>query len=111
MNFRNPWIDPRVTQVRPVDAQAYLLRQGWKPLPPEQPNLLSFDGPHEDSPVVGVPLLDQGRGYPQRVVELITDLALAEGRYAGDVLNDILQRDAPVNGSAAGRLTGTPESP
>jgi hypothetical protein len=73
--------------------------------------LLPFEGPHQDSRVVGVPLLDRGRDYPRRVVELITDLALAEGRYAGDVLNDLLQRDVGANGPAAARLTGTPGSP
>jgi hypothetical protein len=92
MTFRNPWIDPRVAQVRSAAAQAYLRLHGWNPLPPDQPHLLLFEGPPggEDSLTEQVPLLEQGRDYTQRVIELITDLALAEDRYAVDVLNDIL---------------------
>ena len=104
MKFRNPWIDPRVAQVRSAAAQAYLRGHAWQPLPAEQANLLPFakapDG--DESPILHVPVLEQARDYPQRVVELITDLALAEGRYAVDVLNDILQQGAaeaiPANG-------------
>jgi hypothetical protein len=102
--IRNPWIDPRVVQVRSADAQAYLLLHGWKQLPTEQPNLLPFEGPSggEEIPMVQVPMLEQARDYPQRVIELLTDLALAEGRYAVDVLNDLLQQSrisaASVNG-------------
>ena len=44
MKFRNPWIDPRVAQVRSSAAQAYLRAHGWQPLSAEQPNLLSFQG-------------------------------------------------------------------
>ena len=53
MKFRNPWIDPRVVQVRPAAAQAYLRAHGWMVLPAEQPNLLSFRGGDggEDGPM------------------------------------------------------------
>jgi hypothetical protein len=93
MKFRNPWIDPRVVQVRSAAAQAYLRAHGWTLLPAEQPNLLPFRGASggDGSPTVHVPLLEQARDYPQRIIELVTDLALAEGRYAVDVLNDILR--------------------
>ncbi len=107
MKFRNPWIDPRVPQVRSAAAQAYLRTHGWQALPVEQANLLPFTkgSGEDDSPVLQVPVLEQARDYPQRIVEFITDLALAEGRYAVDVLNDILQQamaDAvPTNGPAA----------
>ena len=96
MKFRNPWIDPRVAQVRSAAAQAYLHSHGWQLLPPEQPNLLSFlrASDADDSPKVHVPMLEQARDYPQRIIELITDLALAEGRYAVDVLNDVLQQES-----------------
>src|SRR5947209_3614263 len=94
MKFRNPWIDPRVVQVRSIAAQAYLREHGWKLLATEQPNLLPFTGPSggDPSPTVRVPVREQARDYPQRIIELITDLALAEGRYAVEVLNDILQQ-------------------
>jgi hypothetical protein len=55
--------------------------------------------------MVRVPLLEQARDYAQRIIELITDLALAEGRYAVEVLNDILQQAnaeaVPPNGPTA----------
>ena len=94
MMLRNPWIDPRVKQVRSAAVRAYLLQRGWKPLPVEQPNLLPFERPNasDDRPVVHVPVLEQARDYPQRVIELITDLALADDRYAVDVLNDVLRQ-------------------
>lgn len=92
MKLRNPWIDPRVVQVRPTSARAYLLGHGWQALPIDQPNLLPFASPRgEEDPVVLVPLREKGRDYPQRVIELVTDLALAENRYAVEVLNDILK--------------------
>jgi hypothetical protein len=79
MKFLNPWIDPRVVQVRSVAAQTYLCQHGWKTLPPEQPNFVLFEGPPggDDIPMVRVPMLEQARDYPQRVVEMITNLALA----------------------------------
>src|SRR5262245_4510687 len=93
MMFRNPWIDPRVLQVRAADAEAYLRQRGWKSLPSEQANLLTFEAPADDGDpaTVRVPLLEKARDYPQRVIELITDLALAEKRYAVQVLDDVLK--------------------
>ena len=104
MKYRNPWIDPRVEQVRSAAAQAYLIQRGWKPLPKEQPNLIPFSGPGEtdESPVVCVPVLEQARDYPQRVIEMITDLAKAEDQFAVEVLDDLLREPghgAEDNGS------------
>jgi hypothetical protein len=99
MKFRNPWIDPRVVRVRAESARAYLLGRSWRPLPEGQENLLAFEAPGsgEDKPVVVVPLREQARDYPQRVIEMITDLAVAEDRYAVDVLDDVLkQAPTPV---------------
>jgi hypothetical protein len=107
MTFLDPWIDPRVVQVRSAAAQAYLRQRGWKPLPGEQPNLLRYEGlpGGGDSPMVQVPLQEHGGDYPQRVIELIADLALAEKRFAGEVLDDILRQPradlpAPVPGKS-----------
>jgi hypothetical protein len=97
MKFRNPWIDPRVVQVRSAAAQAYLLQHGWKTLPPGQASLLTFEKLSEsngDQLAVRVPLLEQARDYPQRVIELITDLAHIEDRYAVEILNDIFNLNA-----------------
>jgi hypothetical protein len=102
MKFRNPWIDPRVAQVRPAGAEAYLLRHGWLRLP-DSGTMLHFEGPPGggEGPAVWLPLQEQARDYTQRVIELITDLALAEDRYAVDVLNDIL-RESTASGTANG---------
>jgi hypothetical protein len=102
MKFRNPWIDPRVVEVRSKAAQSYLVQHGWKPLAADQPYLLSFAGPKagKNPPIVRVPVREQARDYAQRVIELVTELALAEGRYAVEVLDELLvqqQLDASAN--------------
>ena len=94
MKIRNPWIDPRVAEVRSKAAQAYLLEHGWKPVGATQPNLLPFAGPKAGKnppPIVQVPTREQARDYAQRVIEFVTDLALAEGRYAVEVLSELLE--------------------
>lgn len=98
MKFRDPWIDPRIMKVRPADAQAYLVRRGWKSLGPAEanPNLLLFDAPDEgdDSPLVQVPQrVDKGPEV-QWMIDVVTELARYEDRYAGDVLTDILEEAA-----------------
>jgi len=99
MKFRNPWIDPRVVEVRSKAAQAYLVQRGWRPLAADQPYLLPFAGPKagKNPPIVRVPLREQARDYSQRVIELVTDLALAEGRYAVEVLNELLQEQLDIS--------------
>lgn len=104
MTFRNPWIDPRVTQVRAAAARSYLVRQLWKPLPPHG-SLEAFEAPNGEE-VVQVPLLESGRDYVQRLIELITTVALVEGRYAVAVLDDMLcqpSEGAPTNGPTTNR--------
>jgi hypothetical protein len=95
MTFHNPWIDPRVVEVTSAAARAYLERTGWKLLP-EEGTMLHFEGPPGggEGPTVWVPVNAQARDYTQRVIELITDLAIAEGRYAVEILNDILRQSA-----------------
>lgn len=102
MKFRNPWIDPRVREVRSKAAQAYLVQHGWKPSAADQPGMLPFAGPGvgKDPAIVRVPLREQARDYVQRVIELVTDLALAEGRYAVEVLDDLLQQQGDTPATA-----------
>jgi hypothetical protein len=101
------WIDPRLYRVRVADVQAYLLRKGWKPVPPDRPHVLVFQEPvvTEGGPLYQfVPDTEQRRDYAARLYELIAALAETEGRYAGDVLTDILRQPAaepPPNGPAA----------
>jgi hypothetical protein len=107
MKFTNPWIDPRITQVRPEIAQAYLLAHGWKPLGPAlNPDLLRFEGPAggDDAPLVLVPLyLDEGPML-QRMIDLVGEVARFEGRWAGEVITGLLEHPSgpgESNGSAA----------
>jgi hypothetical protein len=59
----------------------------------DRPHLLPFAGPgaRKNQPIVRVPLRERARDYPQRIIELVTDLALAEGRYAVEVLDELLR--------------------
>jgi hypothetical protein len=91
---RRRWRDPRLSSVRVSDLQAYLLRKGWKPVPPDRPYVLVFQEPveDEDGPLYQlVPDSEKDRSYLQQVYELIAAVAEVEDRYAGDVLTDILQ--------------------
>jgi hypothetical protein len=93
-----------VLQLQPDEMQAYLRGRGWQLAgPAANPDLLLFEGPGgEDAPTVLVPThTDQGADV-QRVIDLITEVALAEQRYAGDVLTDMLQQGArQANGPPA----------
>ncbi len=107
MKFRNPWIDPRIVQLRPGQAQAYLQGHGWKLIGPAQnPLFLLFAAPGqgEDGPSVLVPLqLDQGPML-QRMIEVVEDVARHEDRWAVEVLNEMVRQPAdlaPANGPAA----------
>jgi hypothetical protein len=95
MKFRNPWIDPRVVQVRPEQAQAYLSRHGWRNIGrATDPHLLRYeraDGSEED-PTLFVPVQADGGPALQWMVELIEELARFEDRWATAVLGDILQQ-------------------
>jgi hypothetical protein len=67
-----------------------------------RPELLVFEGPPDDNgnPIIQVlPSDEHFVDYHQRLVELITSLAVIENRYAVDVLNDILEQ--PTDGQPA----------
>lgn len=103
MKFRNPWIDPRIVHARPEDAQAYLIRHGWKQVgPATAPELLRYEMEEdENAPTMFVPLrVDSGPGL-QWMIDLVADLAQFEDRWAVAILDDILQPSAdlvPANG-------------
>lgn len=89
------WMDPRLPSVRVAQIRAYLLRKGWKQVPPDRPHVLVFEEPktHDDESFYQlVPDTEQRRDYVTRVYELLAALASSEDRYAGDVLSDILQQ-------------------
>ncbi len=93
MKFRNAWIDPRIVQLRPEDAQVYLTRKGWKLIGPAiNPDLLRYEIQGDASvPMVFVPIwVDEGAGL-QWMIDLVADLARFEDRWAVEVLNDMLR--------------------
>jgi hypothetical protein len=93
MIFRNPWIDPRIGRLRPDQVERYLLHNGWTLTGPAMnPRLIRYDvaDGNENAPTLFLPLrVDDGPGL-QWLIELVGELALWQGRYAGDVLTDIL---------------------
>jgi len=107
MKFRNPWIDPRITQRRPEAVEAYLLARGWKRVGPAvNPALVLFEGPGtgEEPTTVLLPRQVTDGASRQWMIDVVADLARQEDRWAGDVLSDLLQRrpaSAPANGPAA----------
>jgi hypothetical protein len=101
MKFRNHWIDPRIIQVRPENAQAYLTRRGWRLVgPASDPSLLRYEIEGDESaPTLFVPIrVDSGPGV-QWMIELVADLARFENRWAVDVLQDMLRE--PTDSAAA----------
>ena len=104
VKFHNRWIDPRITQVRPEAAQAYLVSRGWKLLGPAvNPLMLMFEAPDggDDAPTVLLPLRIDDGSLLQRMIDLVADLSRLEDRWAVDVLGDILRQPSesvPVNG-------------
>jgi hypothetical protein len=101
MKFRNPWIDPRIVQARPEDAQAYLTRHGWKLIgPASDPELLRYEiEGNENTPTLFVPVRTGSGPALQWMIDLVADLAHFENRWAVDVLHDILRQ--PTDSAAA----------
>ena len=89
MRLTNPWIDPRVKQVRTRDFIRYLTVNGWEESEARQPAMRVF-GPNAIGAVVCVPIAEKSDRFVQSIIEAITQLARAEDRYAGAVLDDIL---------------------
>jgi hypothetical protein len=98
------WIDPRLRQVRVANIVAYLLRKGWKPVPPDGPGVLVFQEPVLDpeGPLYQwIPENEQDRSYLAQIYKLLAALGEIEDRYAGDILTDILRQSpesVPANG-------------
>ncbi len=115
LNELRRWVDPRLKSVKVAEVQAYLLGRGWITRPAPRPSQLAFEEPagSRDGPaLLYTPSSEQFSDYPQRILEVVTELAEIEDRYAVDVLNDILRashRDSP-NGAAEERSRETARS-
>jgi hypothetical protein len=99
------WVDPRLYQVRVADIRDYLVHKGWKQVSPDRPHVLVFQEPvlvDGRQLYQFVPDTEQRRDYAARIYELLAAVAEVEGRYAGDVLSDILHQASagtvPANG-------------
>jgi hypothetical protein len=105
MKFRNPWIDPRVADLRPEAVRAYLTQHGWTEVgPAENPALVRFERADDPdaAPTLFLPLRSGDGASVQWMIELVGELATWQGRFAGDVLSDLLpsdERNGP-NGAA-----------
>jgi hypothetical protein len=114
MTFSNPWIDPRILRVSPAAAREYLSGHGWSPLGPSaNPDLIRFAGPSrgEDAPTVLLPTrLDEG-SMVQRMIDLVGAVALFEGRWAGEVITDILSQTDGPNGATHPASAGHEAAP
>jgi hypothetical protein len=116
VKFRNPWIDPRIIQVRPEAVRAYLLAKGWEYLGPAKaaPYMLMFDTPQPrgDKPNVLLPLKWDHGSDLQRLIDLVADVALHEDRWAVDVLADMLRQPVePVPANSAGLSLSAESAP
>ncbi len=112
MTFRNPWIDPRIADVLPEGARAYLYSRGWRRLgPAANPILDLYEGPGEGdkSPSVLLPLHTDRGPMLQRMIDLVGEVAHFEGRYAGSVIDDMLREHAhpDTNGNGRDRPSGS----
>jgi hypothetical protein len=103
--FRNPWVDPRVLDVRPADAEAYLRDRGWQEADSSVPRTKRFLSPvrgTEREAVLVPEVVDDGP-LLNLLVECVGKVAAWEQRYAGEVLNELLSvPSAPANGHPAG---------
>lgn len=105
MKFRNPWIDPRITQARPDDVRAYLTRHDWHPVgPASDPRLVRYEltDHGEDAPTLFLPARADTGPALQWIIELVEELARYEDRWAVDVLGDILCVERPTSANGPG---------
>lgn len=113
--FRDPWIDRRVLRVRSVDAIKYMRYHGWDQIPSANAHFQMFAGPVASGGeriTQPVPLFEDAGEYVQRIIELITNVALIEDRPAIEVLDEMLGVSAPsLNGTANGKPAAKEHSP
>ena len=74
MKFRNPWIDPRVTNVRSADLIRYMHLNGWEEFRSERRRMRLFQRSRSDFAIL-VPMADKADDYIESIIEAITQLA------------------------------------
>lgn len=93
----NPWrwVDPRVAQVRPAAARAYLLSRGWRQTDSSNPQWLRFEPParNREAPLSQViPSSDNVADFTQSMIYFLTAVSEIEDRHPVEVLNDVLSQ-------------------
>jgi hypothetical protein len=117
MNFpmRDPWIDPRYTQLTPAQAEAYLQRHGWRRVDYPQPEVHVYEGPTADGGRAirqYVPQHERADDFHRVMLDVITSVARLEDRYAVQVLDEMLGVTTPsANGAANGKVAETTPAP
>ncbi|MBN9119757.1 MAG: hypothetical protein J0I06_11470 [Planctomycetes bacterium] len=104
IRFRNPWIDPRVLDVRPADAEVYLRNHGWQEAESNSAQWKRFLAPASGArEAVLLPSATTDESLVHLLVECVGKVAAWEGRYAGELLNELLagSTDVPSNGPAS----------
>ena len=105
----NPWIDPRHRLVTKDQVTQYMEDHGWHRREYPRPELQLFEGPLADDgdPIRQyVPQVEEADDFRTCMLDLISNLARIERRYAVEVLDEMLGVSAPsVNGTANGKVS------
>jgi hypothetical protein len=108
------WVDPWLSGIRVADVEQDLRRRGWAQQPAPRPQRLTFAEPArtaDERCVIYLPSSEQYADYPQRILEVVTQLAEVEDRYAVAVLDDILRAREHAEPNGAARQPATAPSP
>jgi len=110
----NPWIDPRVRELRPDQAVTYLLAHGWTPVEDRRP-VSAFAPPPRRRPsrsgivsLALVPNFERTAEFIEFMIRLVAVVAEHEGRWAVDVLNDMLATTPPATANGAAKPRRSP---
>ena len=102
IRFRNPWIDPRVLDVQPADAEAYLRTRGWEEAESGNPHWKRFLSPTgRDREAVLLPTATPDDALVNLLVECVGKIAAWEGRFAGELLNELLAGPSGIRSNGA----------
>jgi hypothetical protein len=104
IRFRNPWIDPRVLDVRSTDVETYLRKHGWQETASDSPHWKRFLAPTgSDREAVLLPNSPTDETLVNLLVECVGKVATWERRFAGELLGELLPgaSGTPPNGAAA----------
>ena len=79
-----------VGQVSSIDARGYALASGWQRLPGVNGRVAVYTHPSSDLDQLIIPLDPATSDYPERMAEVVFNLAEKEKRSASEILDDLL---------------------